>query len=52
MRLRLLLLTSVLAAAITVPIAVSSASRPRSADPAPIYLNRSYSPAERAADLV
>ncbi len=52
MRLRLLLLTSLLAVAITVPIAVSSASWGRSADPTPIYLNHSYSPAERAADLV
>ncbi|MBV9944483.1 MAG: glycoside hydrolase family 3 C-terminal domain-containing protein [Solirubrobacterales bacterium] len=52
MRLRLLLLTTILAIAITVPIAVSSAARHRSADPTPIYLNRSYSPAERAADLV
>jgi beta-glucosidase len=52
MRLRLLLVTFILAAAIIVPIAVSSAARRRSADPTPIYLNRSYSPAERAADLV
>jgi beta-glucosidase len=52
MRLRLLLLMSVLAVSITVPIAVSAASRRHSADPTPIYLNRSYSPAERAADLV
>ncbi len=52
MRLRLLLLMSVLAVAVAVPIAVSSASRRRSSDPTPIYLNRSYSPAERAADLV
>jgi beta-glucosidase len=51
MRLRLLLVTFVLAAAITVPLAVSSAARRRSADSTPIYLNRSYSPAERAADL-
>jgi beta-glucosidase len=52
MRLRLLLLASVLAVLIAVPIAVSTATQRRSADPTPIYLNRSYSPAERAADLV
>ncbi|MGO9958688.1 MAG: glycoside hydrolase family 3 C-terminal domain-containing protein [Solirubrobacteraceae bacterium] len=52
MRLRLLFLVSVLSVAIMVPIAVSFASRRHSADPTPIYLNRSYSPAERAADLV
>jgi beta-glucosidase len=52
MRLRLVLLVLILAALIAVPIAGSSAEKRRSADPAPIYLNHSYSPAERAADLV
>jgi beta-glucosidase len=52
MRLRLVLLVFILAALIAVPIAGSSAKKRRSADPAPIYLNHSYSPAERAADLV
>jgi beta-glucosidase len=53
LRLRLLFLTAVLAALVAVPIAGSSfAARRRSADPGPIYLNRAYSPAERAADLV
>lgn len=52
MRLRLLLLASILAALVAVPIASSSATRRHSTDPIPIYLNRSYSPAERAADLV
>lgn len=52
MRLRLVLLASVLAIVIAVPIAVSPAARRRSADPVPIYLNHAYSPAERAADLV
>ncbi|MBV8991047.1 MAG: hypothetical protein JO372_21035, partial [Solirubrobacterales bacterium] len=52
MRLRLILLASVLAVLIVVPIAVSSGQQRRSADPIPIYLNRSYSPVERAADLV
>ncbi len=52
LRLRLLCVASVLAALVAVPIAVSSAARRRSNDPGPIYLNRSYSPAERAADLV
>lgn len=52
LRLRLLVVASVLAALVAVPIAVSSAARRHSADPGPIYLNRSYSPAEHAADLV
>jgi beta-glucosidase len=52
MRLRLLLAASVLAILIAVPIAGSSARSHRSSDPTPIYLNRSYSPAERAVDLV
>src|SRR5690242_8522733 len=53
LRVRLLFLTAVLAALVAVPSAgSSSAARRRSADPVPIYLNRSYSPAERAADLV
>ncbi|MBV9685303.1 MAG: glycoside hydrolase family 3 C-terminal domain-containing protein [Solirubrobacterales bacterium] len=52
MRLRSLLPASILAVLIAVPIADSSARQRRSGDPTPIYLNRSYSPAERAADLV
>ena len=52
MRLRLLLSTSILVALIAVPIADSSGKQRRSADPTPIYLNQSFSPAERAADLV
>ena len=52
MRLRLLLPVPILAALIAVPFADSSAKPRRSADPTPIYLNQSYSPAERAADLV
>ncbi|MGH2892102.1 MAG: glycoside hydrolase family 3 N-terminal domain-containing protein, partial [Solirubrobacteraceae bacterium] len=52
MRLRLVLLAFILAALIAVPTAGSSAQKRRSPDPAPIYLDRSYSPAERAADLV
>jgi beta-glucosidase len=52
MRLRLLLPASILAALVAVPIAGSSAQQRHSADPTPVYLNRSYSPAERAADLV
>ncbi|MFL5863579.1 MAG: glycoside hydrolase family 3 C-terminal domain-containing protein [Solirubrobacteraceae bacterium] len=52
MRLRLLLPASILAALIAVPIVDSSARSRHSSDPTPIYLNRSYSPAERAADLV
>ena len=52
MRLRLVLPAFILAALIAVPTAGSSAKKRRSADPRPIYLNQSYSPAERAADLV
>lgn len=52
MRLRLLLSASILAALIAAPIAGSSAKRRHSTDPSPIYLNKTYSPAERAADLV
>jgi beta-glucosidase len=51
--LRVLLACSILAALVAVPIAgSSSAARRHSGDPTPIYLNRAYSPAERAADLV
>ncbi len=52
MRLRLLLPAAILGILTAVPIADSSARSHRSSDPTPIYLNRSYSPAERAADLV
>ncbi len=52
LRLRLLLGISVLAVLIAIPIAGSAAKRGHSADPTPIYLNRMFSPAERAADLV
>ncbi len=52
MRLRLVLPAVILAALIAVPTAGSSAKRRRSPNPGPIYLNQSYSPAERAADLV
>src|SRR5437764_302734 len=52
MRLRLVLSVFILAALVAVPIAGSSAKKRRSAGAQPIYLNQSYSPAERAADLV
>jgi beta-glucosidase len=52
MRLRLVLPAFILAALIAAPIAGSSAEKRRSVGPGPIYLNQSYSPAERAADLV
>jgi beta-glucosidase len=52
MRLRLVLPAVILAALIVVPTAGSSAKRRPSPHPGPIYLNQSYSPAERAADLV
>ena len=52
MRLRLVLPAVILMALVAVPIAGSSAKKRRSTDPQPIYLNQSYTPAERAADLV
>ena len=52
MRLRLVLPVLILAALVAAPAGGSSAAKRRSAGAAPIYLNRSYSPAERAADLV
>jgi beta-glucosidase len=52
MRTRLLLFASVLGLLAALPIRVSAAGGTHGADATPIYENRSYSPAERAADLV
>src|SRR5690242_21006420 len=52
LRPRLLFVAAALAVVVAIPVAVSAAGPRHSTARTPIYLNRAYSPAERAADLV